>query len=573
MDPLVSSTASTFCREVQVKMDVTNFRKNFVTTAGLVALILMALSPPAAAQGGCLKGNVSFTMSVNGKIELCSQYLEKIPELQKQLDQLQKTASGNQEMMRELTRSARSVNALGRNVDANRQVELLQSFSRELQGLIGADQKKTQQQIAQLSDKLDSLQDKVTQSKEDQQTAVQTMTALNGKLGDAIAALDLTKAEQQLDAIQANLKSIEANTARTNQILEEQNAREKEAAERQKKEAEEQNNDPNLYTRAQIMSLGHPFQSPIMRYMIFMYSRPPLYPPFVDSELSIAFRKGTESWRLDLTDKAPGPGGELWKVNFGEVGDRAALCFVAHDKASGRLREWTQHYKITPSSAAGGSVNFVPEGDAAMRLTDGGPCDGVTTVRPQPSTQAEAAPPAPSAADSAAAAQEQTNKLLAQQQAMIASMRERGKTSASAAAFTRITAEGSRRDHMNGDKWLIKVNVQPFRPGTTLYDVHIEASLMDPAGHATPLQFSNRQLFVNIESRSAFVDHMGTQAVVCLTAKGPDSDKPQRLTQHFTIETGRVYWNDGGVQHPGDQATFVPSAPATLADASAAPCQ
>ncbi len=191
-----------------MNVDVTNFRKTFATAAGLVALVLMALSSQSEAQGGCMKGNVMFALSVNGKVELCSQYLEKIPELQKQLDQLQKTASGDQELLCELTRSARSVNALGRNVDANRQVELLQSFSRELQGLIGADQKKTQQQMSQLSDKLDSLQDKITQSKEDRQTAVQTMTALNGKLGDAIARLDLSRAEDLLEDIRRQLNAI-----------------------------------------------------------------------------------------------------------------------------------------------------------------------------------------------------------------------------------------------------------------------------------------------------------------------------------------------------------------------------
>jgi len=76
-----------------------------------------------------------------------------------------------------------------------------------------------------------------------------------------------------------------------------------------------------------------------------------------------------------------------------------------------------------------------------------------------------------------------------------------------------------------------------------------------------------------MDSYYASADRMGTQAVVCLTAKGPSSDTPQRLTQHFSIETGRVYWNDGGVQHPGDQATFVPSTPPTLTNASNCPCQ
>ena len=535
----------------------------------LAGVIILGLASTAAQQSGCLTGNVKMNIGVNGDITLCPDPAAKVPDLQKRLDELQKAASGNEELLRELTRSARGVNALGRNVDSNRQVELLRSFSRELQNLIGADQNKMLQQTAQLADKLDNLQDMIAQSKEDQKTAVQTMTALNGRLGDAIAALDLTKAEQQLESIQAKLNKIDENTERTNQILEQQAARENEAAERQKKEAEELDKDPNMYTRAQIMPLPSPLHSNIQHYMVFFYSRPPMYPPFIDSTLSIAFHKGTETWRVDATDKSVAGNGELWKVNFDKIGDHATICFAAHDKASGRLREWTQRYKITPATSERQGVNFIPDGDAAMRLTDGGPCDGVTTVQPSPA--AETIPP-PSPAVSAA--QEQTNQLMAQQQAQLAAMREQAlKARSMPGTFAHITAEGSRRDNMNGNQWLIEVNTQPFRPSTTLYDVHVQANLVDASGQVTPLQLSNRQLFVNIESRYAWVDHMGTKAVVCLTAKDPARDKPSRLTQWFAIETGRVYWRDGGAQNPGDQATFVPSQPATLTEASNAPCQ
>jgi len=563
--PLRASREITFRREEQVKAKISSFLTNQAIAVVLLAVTCAVLTASAAAQSGCLKGNVMFALNVNGRVELCSQYLDKIPELQKQLDQLQKTSSGDQELLRELTRSARSINGLGRNVDSNRQVELLQSFSRELQGLISVDQKKTQQQMAQLADKLDNLQDKITQSREDQQTAIQIMTALNGKLGDAIAALDLTKAEQQLEAIQANLKNIETNTARTNQLLEEQAAREKEAAERQKKEAEAQENDPNLYTRAQIIPYprASAADSKTMSYWIYMFSRPPLYPPFIDSRLSIAFRKATNSWRVDLSDKSAQQGAELWKVNFDEVGDRATLCFVAHDKASGRLREWTQHYRITPSSSERGGVNFIPDGEPSMRLIDGvQPCDGVTNARSQPS---------PDSAESIAATpQEQYAKMLAQ----AAAMREQlQRADPSPNSFANISAGGSRRDHMSGGRWWIWVDTQPLDFPNKLYDVKVEANLVDSSGRVTLLQFFNRQLSGDIESRYAWADHMGTQAVVCMIAKDPNRGKTYRLTQHFTIETGRVNWNDGGAQHPGDQATFVPSAPPTLTDANNLPCQ
>jgi hypothetical protein len=558
---------SEFKAGVEMKGRSAKRRSVVIALFGFIALAVLALAPRGAAQDGCLKGNVMLAMGVNGKVELCPSAAAKAPDLQKRLDDLQKSIGGNQELLRELARSARSVNALGRNVDPQRQAELLHSFDHELETLMKSNQKEVLQQTAKLADKLDNLQDMVAQSREDQQTAVQTMKALNGQLGDAIAALDTKQAEQQLQAIQANLNKIAENTERTNKILERQAAREEAADERQKKEAEALDSDPNMYTRAQIMSLNSDPKRKVLHYMIFMYSRPPLYPPFIDSTMSIAFHKGTEAWRIDAGDKQVNGGGELWHVHFDEVGDSATLCFVAHDKPSGRLREWTQRYKITPSTSGIG-VNFVPEGDASMRLTNGGPCDGVTNVR-QVSAAAET-PPTPGRSPEAEALQRQTQQMLAQQQEQIEALRQRG---SQARIFATIRAEGSRRDNMNGSQWVIEVKTQPFRPGTTLYDEQVEANLIDASNRATPLQLGGRKLFVNIESRYAFVDHMGTKAVVCLTAKDPAGDKTLRLTQWFNIETSRVYWNDGGARNPGDQATFIPSKPATLSEASSTPCQ
>ena len=201
-----------------------------------------------------------------------------------------------------------------------------------------------------------------------------------------------------------------------------------------------------------------------------------------------------------------------------------------------------------------------------MRLTSGVPCDGVTQTRKE-SADATAA---------VAAANVSAQSDLAKQQAdMLASLRERMQAAGTprAETFARIMAEGSKRGHQNNDQWQIKVSTQPFRPGTTLYDARVQANLIDASGRITPLQLSNRQLFVNIESRYAWVDHMGAKAVVCLTAKDPRGDKVFRLTQRFSIETTRVYWNDGGNHVPGDQATFLPSEPATLTEASDAVCK
>jgi len=546
-------------------------RGRLLQVVSLATLMSLAGGPARAQQPGCGGGVIRVAGNLNARFEVCGDLGPRVPQLQKQLNELQKTLTGNDALLQEVTHAVRGVNALGRNVDPNRQAEMLQSLSKQIQGWIAADQKQSQQQIAQLAYKLDALQDSITQSKEDQRTAQQTAAELKGSLGDSIAALDLTRAQQQLDSIQAKLIKIGDDTGQIRRIIEEQNAREKEATELEKKKAEEQDKDPNMYTRAQIMPQKSPLSNQL-RLMIFFYSRPPLYPPFVDSRFSVSFRRGAAAWRVDAADKQVSAGGELWHLNLGpdDMGDRATFCFVAHDKPSGRLKEWTQQYKVTQANTPSLGVNFVPEGEPAMRLTDGEPCDGVNEVRKEPSPaeasrQSVARPGVPSLE---AQLQEQRTKV----QEQIAAMHAKALANLPAAPpFASITAEGSRRDRTNGGQWQIKVSTQPLRAGTPLYDVRVEANLVDESGRARPLQLSNRQLFVNIESRYASTDHLGTRAVVCLTAKDPAGGKQRRLTQWFSIETSKVVWPGG--QALGDKATFVPAQPPMLTEASGAACQ
>lgn len=548
------------------------------TQAACLAVLMALMAGRAWAQkpgcgGGSGGGVIKLPGKLNATFELCTDMDSRVPQLQKQLNELQQTLKDNDALLREVTHAVRGVNALSGNVDTNRQIELLQSLSKQIQGWMAVDQNQSQQQISLLAYRLDTLEDSIRHSREDPRTTRQTTVELNGPLGDSIAALDVTKAQQQLDSIQAKLDKIGDDTGQIRRTIEEQNAREKESAELERKKAEEQDKDPNMYTRAQIMPSKSPLSNQL-RLMIFFYSRPPLYPPFVDSAFSVSFRKGTAAWRLDAADKQVSAGGELWHLNLNpeDIGERATFCFVAHDKPSGRLKEWTQHYKVTPANTASLGYSFVPDGDAAMRLTDGEPCDGVKEVRKEQADaprQAAVRPAVPSAEDIMA----QITKAQEKAQEKFAAMRANSLAALPAAPpFAKITAEGSRRDRVNGGQWEIKVSTQPLRP-TPLYDVRVEANLVDESGRAVPLQLSNRQLFVNIESRYASAGRLGTRAVVCLTAKDPAGGKERRLTQWFSIETSRVLWRDTGGQVPGDKATFVPAQPPTLTDASGAACQ
>jgi hypothetical protein len=526
---------------------------------GSLAACLLALAAPrSSAQTGCLTGNVTMALGLNGAIKVCPQFADQVPHLQRQLDEMRLTLKGNEALLLEITHSARSVNTLARNVDQTRQVELLRSFSTHLQGLMSANQQKTQTALAELANKLDALDDTITQLRQDQKTAQQTQNALNGRLGDAIAALDVSRAQQQLDSIQAKLNQIGEDTQEIKQTLEQQAAEEKAAREAAQKQQQAIEQDPNMYTRAQIMPLGAGGHS----FMVFFYSRPPLYPPFVDSSFSMAFhKKSGESWRVDATDKQVAAGGELWKINLAELGDSAAICFVAHDQASGRLKEWMQRYTITSSSTTPGGVNFIPSGSAKMWLTEGGPCDGVTIVR----AEAPAVSSEEYAQQQIAKSQEAARRQIANSQQQIAQTlapyQRRG------AMFAIIRASGKKVDYANGGRWQIKVDTQPLRGN--LYDAHVQASLVDAAGTRKPLALSAPQLFVNIESRYALVDQIAAKAVVCLTARADGQDKAYRLTQWFNISTQRI----DSLGRGEITASFIPAQEPALTEASDAPCQ
>ena len=191
-------------------------------------LIMTTCSRIANGQTGCMTGRVLLAFGANGDIKVCPEYDAKAPNLQKQLDAIEKEQADNKALLRELTRSARGVNALGRNVDASKQTELLKSFAKQLQESVQTDRVQTQNHFSELADQLDSLKDLIAENRENEQTSVQTQAALQGLLGDAIAKLDLKKAESQLNAIQAKLhvidthiKKTESNTEDIKQTLEE----------------------------------------------------------------------------------------------------------------------------------------------------------------------------------------------------------------------------------------------------------------------------------------------------------------------------------------------------------------
>lgn len=191
----------------------------------MTAAILLVTAARSPGQTGCLNGELFTGLGINGRIRLCPEHEARVPGLQEQLAQLQLLVSGREELLRAMRHTARSVNSVGQNIDADRQVQLLRILSHDLQQWGAAGQARTANQMSELADKLDTLQDSITQSREDSRTAQQTLTALSGTLGEAISNLDFTNAQKQLDSIRAKLDSISDDTKHIRQMLEEENKR------------------------------------------------------------------------------------------------------------------------------------------------------------------------------------------------------------------------------------------------------------------------------------------------------------------------------------------------------------
>jgi hypothetical protein len=289
--------------------------------------------------------------------------------------------------------------------------------------------------------------------------------------------------------------------------------------------------------------------------------------PFIDPTLRIAFRGNGRAWVVNVVERMNAPtGGDYWQFTTEELGDTAVACLAGNDTTAGTRRQWTQKFAVRQS---GTMATFASIGEPTLTPGETPLCDGVTEVREAATDLPSALAPGQKTAEQRAQeimakSQQQMNDMLAQ----AAKNRETDPR-----LFGRISVSATRKDNSNGGNWLLEVTTAPARIGQTYYDVNVQVALKSAENKVRPVQLSNREIFVNMESRYAWVDNLGTEAVVCYTARDPSRPGPMRMTQWFTVETRRVMWTDQQPPTPGGAASFVPSKPAALAPASNAACQ
>ncbi len=365
-----------------------------VVVVFLVAFVVVLHAD--AQQGPCGDGIIKLPLQFKGTIEVCLPLAAQAPALQSQLTDIAKAEGDQQGQVRELKRLIRNLNTVSQNIGQKRQAELLKNLSAQLSADQAAGQEQMQQEIADLADRLDSIKDLMIEKLGNKETAVRTTAAVDGPVGDAIAQLDLTKAQNLLEDIRVQLKAIGSEVGAVHgdtkdikkDVTEIRKSMEEQKADEAQRTKEEEN-DPALFARVTMYGNKTPnVYGGEWRLMMYIAPPPPLYRPFSDPTLRVVFRSGAQkAWVTDVTERTGGAMGDYWQLTTDEVGDTAVLCLVVRDPKTGMRRQWTQRYTVHHEVRDGGwgGASFAPTGEPTLTPADDAPCDGVTEVR-QPAT-------------------------------------------------------------------------------------------------------------------------------------------------------------------------------------------
>ncbi len=363
-------------------------------------LAVLAFGLRAAAQSNCDQGIVRLPSGVSGSVTICPALAAQVPALQRQLAAILAVQSGQQEQSKELLRLLKNLNSVGRNIGEPRQAELLKTFGARLSADGSPDQHQFTHQLSELADQLESLKDLLLQKLSDQATAQKAHDALQGGVGDAIAHLDIGKADSLLAGIQAQLTvlnskvdDVHAQTTDIQKTLhqsQEEEARQRQLTQEEAAQAARQaSNDPNAFAVISMQAVQHE----LLIYIGVAAQRTASVLPYSRPTLRIVLRddRGRASL-VKVTDRqttAP----ELWRIKPGPFGKQITACFSALDPATGHPREVVTRFSVGEKDRYRTPLN--PAGDPIQVPADENSCDGVTekSSKPLPEPQATASDP------------------------------------------------------------------------------------------------------------------------------------------------------------------------------------
>lgn len=186
-------------------------RRLIPLTRSAAALVLAAVALPAAAQPiPCDQGIVRL-QDKTGTVQICSALAAQVPALSQQLAAAVKLMGNQQQQLAELKRLVSGINGSSAALDAARQGQLLRNLSSEMGQAQQRGANVAQRTVAQFTDQFEQVRDQLNLTLARPGAAPLTQQALQGRLGDSIAQLELRSAHRQLDQIGEQLKAIQAD--------------------------------------------------------------------------------------------------------------------------------------------------------------------------------------------------------------------------------------------------------------------------------------------------------------------------------------------------------------------------
>lgn len=161
-----------------------------------------------------------------GTVTICSGLSARVPQLARQLKEAARQIGEQGAQVRELTRLVKGLNAVSSNLDTARQARMLASLSAELLQAQQAGGERPLRLLTDVADNVEVLRDRLIHNLSQEHSATDTRAALRGKVGDAIAQLELRSATRQLDeikqrlvALQSDVSEVKSGVASANETL------------------------------------------------------------------------------------------------------------------------------------------------------------------------------------------------------------------------------------------------------------------------------------------------------------------------------------------------------------------
>lgn len=188
------------------RMSMFGKSRSFRPLIGFIAFLVLGPGSALAQTGGCDEGVIRLP-DRSGTIQICSAVSARVPELARQLKQATEALGSQQAQIAELTRLVRGLNNVSREIGTQRQIEMMQNLSAELER---GRRDQGKEALAQINERLDGLQSSLLSAMSNPKMSAALGDALKGPVGEAIAKLDLTGANKQIDDIMERLKAIQS---------------------------------------------------------------------------------------------------------------------------------------------------------------------------------------------------------------------------------------------------------------------------------------------------------------------------------------------------------------------------